>query len=115
LTDLYASFDPAESVRDIDFSGDVRAQLSDLRLFLAERLYAYPRVAAATAKGRRIVTALCEHYRRSPTDKILALQKRNAGTLEEAVKDYVAGMTDGFARLQSAHIAQESTPARKAA
>ena len=69
-----------------------------LRTFLSKRMYEHPRVLAAGMEGRRTVLTLCEQLMRAPTDKVLSLQKRTGGTLAEAIKDYVAGMTDAYAK-----------------
>jgi dGTPase len=86
----------------IDFSDSMRTQLNELRSFLAEKMYMHPRVYNRAIEGQKIIHLLCNHYLQHPSEKILAIGQRTNGTLPEAVKDYVAGMTDNFAWLQAA-------------
>lgn len=97
VTDLYAS-------SGINFSGTMREELQELRHFLHAHLYEHPNILAAMEEGKKIVTQLCEEYVRKPPEKVLALQEMTEGSLEEAVKDYVAGMTDQFAVAASSSL-----------
>lgn len=82
----------------VGFSPDMRAAINPLRGFLTERLYGHPSVAGGKAEGKRILRRLCDAYLAHPISKITELKERTDSSLLEAVKDYVAGMTDGFAR-----------------
>jgi dGTPase len=93
LDDVYHASSPL-----IKFCTQKRNDINQLRQFLAERMYAHPRVLERGQEGQRIVHLLCEAFFKNPPDKVLALQKKTESTLVEAVKDYVAGMTDMFAR-----------------
>lgn len=93
LDDVYASTTPL-----IGFSAEMETQMKALRVFLMERMYGHPRVREANVEGQRIIGSLCAKLFTEPSEKILALQERTKGTLAEATKDYVAGMTDGFAK-----------------
>ncbi len=86
----------------IDFSDAMRMQLNELRSFLAQHMYMHPRVYNRAIEGQKIIGLLCNYYLEHPNEKILALGQRTGGSLPEAVKDYVAGMTDNFAWLQAA-------------
>lgn len=86
----------------LEFSPGMRASLDELRTFLAERMYYHPRVRNRAVDGQRIVHLLCDWYIDHPIDKILAIEERTDGNRIDAVKDYVAGMTDNFAWLQAA-------------
>lgn len=88
----------------IRFSPSMRAELDELRQFEWTHVITHPLVLAKVQSGKRLVSEVCERLFRDPTDKVLQLQQRNGSTLEEAVKDYVAGMTDDFARLQAAEL-----------
>ena len=55
-------------------------------------------------EGKQIVDALCTAYRDHPPEKVLDLQVRAGGSLAEAVKDYVAGMTDRFAAEKASEL-----------
>jgi len=93
LDDVYVS--PKALVR---FSDGMGRQLDELKKFLSQRMYFHPRVLEGSKEGQQIVTALCDGLLRNPTEKVTALMKKNTSTLAEAVKDYVAGMTDGYAK-----------------
>ncbi len=86
----------------IQFSSDMRTRLNELRSFLSGKMYLHPRVQNRAIEGQKIIGLLCNHYLNHPTEKILALGQRTGSNLPEAVKDYVAGMTDNFAWLQAA-------------
>ncbi len=79
-------------------SKDMKVQLKELRGFLWTHMYEHPRVLEASTDGKASVIALCEKFFSDPSDKVLALQKRTGSSLPEGVKDYVAGMTDAYAK-----------------
>lgn len=84
----------------VEFSKELRSELNELRNFLMQKLYLDPRVAGGKAEGKEIVKKLCTAYEQKPDAHILDLQKRTGSSLIIAIKDYVAGMTDAFAREQ---------------
>jgi dGTPase len=96
----------------IQFSSTMRERLNELRSFLSGKMYLHPRVQNRAIEGQKIIGLLCNHYVTHPTEKILALGQRTGSNLPEAVKDYVAGMTDNFAWLQAAEegLLEELTP-----
>jgi dGTPase len=96
LSDVHAC-----SAELVAFSRPMDVELLKLRAFLQEHMYAHPRVTKPGIEGQRIIRLLCEHYLQSPNDKIVALRKQTGSSAPEAVKDYVAGMTDAFARTQA--------------
>ena len=118
VSDLYAtsaSLIDAAGIRSLDdvrdrrepliaLSADMRAMLDELRGFLWERMLLHPAVRGPADAGKRLVAALCARLHERPTDKVKALQDRTGGSPEEAVKDYVAGMTDEFASLQAREL-----------
>ncbi|MBI2636042.1 dNTP triphosphohydrolase [Candidatus Peregrinibacteria bacterium] len=93
LDDVYSALRPI-----VKFSDGMIASLRTLHDFLNERMYANARVLEAGRQGQEIVTALCDKFYARPIAKVLELQKRIGDSLHEAVKDYVAGMTDAYAR-----------------
>lgn len=99
LVDAYAAPAPI-----VSFSRNMQEKLEPLRRFLKERMYGHPRVVGAGAEGQAIIRDLCASFFRSPPPKVLALREMTGGALPQAVKDYVAGMTDTFARASSANI-----------
>lgn len=85
----------------IAFSEDMRSKLDALRSFLWANMYNHPAVIERSKEGQKIIQLLCAHYIKNPNDKVLELQKQTGGLIQEAVKDYVAGMTDSFACTQA--------------
>ncbi len=82
----------------VGFSPNVHDLLDEWRTFLWSNFYVHPKVIAPMQEGQQILIALCQHYFANPADKILTLQNRTKSSLPEAVKDYVAGMTDAYAK-----------------
>lgn len=111
VTDLYAETErrlKAEKIRTLNdvyacdtelvgFSVATVRMLTELRKFLWDHLYKSPSVLRQASRGKRVITSLFKAYMKSPPAKVKALRKKFGGTLEEAVKDYIAGMTDTFA------------------
>ena len=95
LEDVYAKAN--EPVR---FSEPMKKRIAELRAFLWKRMYLHPDVLTCANEGRTIVTALCDRLFAQPNDKIRELMQEHSSNLPEAVKDYVAGMTDAFAIQQ---------------
>jgi len=92
LEEVYTAKSPC-----ITFSERMKQDLHTLREFLWDHMYLHPQVLEKSTQGKEVVHALCTHLYKHPTPKVLALQKLSAGALQEAVKDYVCGMTDGYA------------------
>ncbi|MEK7218562.1 MAG: dGTP triphosphohydrolase [Patescibacteria group bacterium] len=93
VRDVYDSAEPL-----VSFSRAMEEDLGGLRSFLWERMYNHPRVSEAGAEGQGILRWLCDRFFGDPTEKVLELKRLTGSTLPEAVKDYVAGMTDSYAR-----------------
>ncbi|MFA5750649.1 MAG: dNTP triphosphohydrolase [Candidatus Shapirobacteria bacterium] len=118
VTDLYAATErelkthTIGTLKDVSaaqaplvrFSDAMQKELKTLHDFLWQHLYLHPHVQTCNAYGQSIVTTLCRQYASHPSDKILALVKKNSSPLPEAVKDYVSGMTDAFALKQACEL-----------
>jgi dGTPase len=81
----------------ITFSIETAKNITELRSILEEHLYGSSVIRSRSAKGKRTLRTLFQHFLKSPPEKVLALQERTASSLPQAVCDYIAGMTDGFA------------------
>jgi dGTPase len=82
----------------IRFSTEMAAEQRELKSFLRRNLYQHFLVARMANKARRIVTELFGALRSDP--KMLPPQHRAAAerdSLERAIADYIAGMTDRYA------------------
>ncbi len=96
-----SSMKPSDA-EPISFSKEMRDGINDIRLFLWDHLYMHPQIRQQAESGQKVVDHLCRMLFEHPTDKIMELQERTGSTLLEAVKDYVAGMTDTYARAMAA-------------
>ncbi len=92
LNDVYAATSPLAA-----FSPDMQAMADELRGFFWKRMYLSPPVVAQADQGRHVIAGLFDAYMKNPPAKVTALHERNGGDREDAVKDYIAGMTDTFA------------------
>jgi dGTPase len=81
----------------VSFSKAIHQKLEVLRKALWDGLYQSPAVLKHSKKGQDIIRMLFRAYETSPPEKVFSLQKRTGSSLPEAIKDYIAGMTDGFA------------------
>ncbi len=82
----------------IAFSTQMRDGIQELRRFLWDHMYTHEQVRSSAQSGKDIVDTLCRHFFEQDSDKITELMTRTGSSRVEAVKDYVAGMSDTFAR-----------------
>lgn len=92
LDDVYVCSTPL-----VDFSADTRQRINTLRTFLWDNMYMHPDVSKNAQRGKEIVIALCREFHKNSIPKIEELMAVHSSSHTEAVKDYVAGMTDAFA------------------
>jgi dGTPase len=83
----------------VDHSPEVRELRAGLETFLRERVYRHYRVLRMAHKGQRIVRMLFDEFCRRP-EQMPDRYRRRARELpvEQAVCDYLAGMTDRYAQ-----------------
>ncbi|MDR2129228.1 MAG: deoxyguanosinetriphosphate triphosphohydrolase [Burkholderiaceae bacterium] len=86
----------------VQFGAPLRAQLDALKHFLLQKLYRHPQVCANTDLGRRVVRELFAAYCAHPAQ--MRPQFATRADRERAVADYIAGMTDRFARREHARL-----------
>ena len=84
------------------FSSAMTKKLRALREYLAENLYRSSAVIRHSDQGKNIVRLLFAAYETDPPVKVRELQVRLNSALPEAIKDYIAGMTDQYAMQQAA-------------
>lgn len=90
--------DVRHSVHEIvGFSVGCRAELEELRGFLWEHVYGSDSVQKQARRGQAVIRRLFRRYIKTPPPKVRALARLLDCSMEDAVKDYVAGMTDTFA------------------
>jgi len=96
-----------QSVDDVRKHGDRLVRLSDglqskvkqLEDFLLERVYSHDHVAQMTTKAKRFLKKIFEAYQSNPNQLPPKYRERARDEgLEAAICDYVAGMTDRYAR-----------------
>jgi dGTPase len=101
----------AAAQRIVSPSPEVCVLKAELESFLRSRVYGHYRVMRMSAKGRRIVDALFTEFRLHPQQlrDRYALQAQ-AGPVERAVCDYLAGMTDHYAQDEYLRLFQPYSP-----
>jgi dGTPase len=83
----------------VSFSDIRKKQTRELANFLYTRVYTAPKVQQHTEEGKRIIKQLFQYLYDNP-EKMLpahAQKVKDGMPKEDAVKDYIAGMTDRFA------------------
>ena len=80
----------------VSFSESMRMQSGELNRFLLANLYRHPQVMETTARAQTIVTELFAAYCSDPS-QFQFDEKTATISLQRAVADYIAGMTDRFA------------------
>jgi dGTPase len=97
-----ARFGPAVVGGSASAASDMHA----IKAFLRVALYRHPRVVEQTEAAKQVVHDL---YRAYVTDStLLPAQHARRLPLEQAVADYIAGMTDRFAMREHAKLCSES-------
>lgn len=92
-------------------SREVEALKLELEEFLRQRVYRHHRVLRMAQKGKRIVVGMFEEFVRHPEllpDRYRA--RVEVQGRERVVCDYIAGMTDRFAREEYLRLFQPDTP-----
>lgn len=84
------------------FSADIAADLKQIRTFLWEKMYMTEQVMTQAEAGKALIKKLFDTYIATPPEEVTKLMTRSI-TKEDAVKDYIAGMTDTFAIEVSKH------------
>jgi dGTPase len=97
VDDVYAASSPL-----VTFSAPMKKALAQHRKFLWNNLYLSPSVQRQAKRGQKIIARLFHFYEKQPSRKIQDLQRKTNGALAEAIKDYIAGMTDQYA-IESLH------------
>lgn len=88
----------ASSAHVLTFSPSMRHALQELRSFLWTNMCLHPAIRKPADEGKNLVIALCDRLYKNPSSKIQMLARSLQSSTHEAVKDYVAGMTDTFAK-----------------
>ncbi|MFH1720892.1 MAG: deoxyguanosinetriphosphate triphosphohydrolase [Patescibacteria group bacterium] len=83
----------------VAFSPQMKKDVKELRDFLFEHFYSTEKVQSHLKKGRRIIQDLFEIY----VSDITKIPERNRSADDKPeiiIRDYIAGMTDGFAKKE---------------
>lgn len=81
----------------VAFAPDWAKRFRELKDFLQERYYFAPEVKKHTEAGQEIVSKIFRHLEQHP-DQLPTYLRDSADPLENQITDYIAGMTDRFAR-----------------
>jgi dGTPase len=96
---MVASVIQASTEGKVEMEKDVFDVLIETREFLYKRVYTRPEVQSEHARARALLRALCDHFTAHPAE----LPKSEDDDQTRLV-DYVAGMTDRFARREYERI-----------
>lgn len=89
----------------VNLSEPAQALIGEVEAFLLERVYRHPTVQAMAADGQRRLKALFAAYCQAPEEMSDRFAARvGAESLPRVVGDYLAGMTDRFARKESERL-----------
>ena len=78
---------------------DLRSELRQLKTTLFRKLYRHPKVRSAASGGTRLLPHLFHHFRDHPGQLPGHFRRRiGDSSRDRVVCDYIAGMTDRFAR-----------------
>lgn len=90
---------------EVSMGAEVFEVLLDTREFLFERVYERPEVKPEQDRARALLRAICDHYRAHPKEIPEGPEGSDPATdLDTRLIDYVAGMTDRFARREYERI-----------
>ncbi len=78
------------------FSLEMLAMIKELRKFLYDNFYMHPDVYGFVLQGERMIKKLFEFYLKNPKEFPRKKFLEQEDDLVVEVKDYIAGMTDGF-------------------
>jgi dGTPase len=86
----------------VRFSPEMRRLTDEVQRFLRANLYRHPQVAATTGLARTVLQELFDRYVDDPSQ--MHAQQLGGRSVERAVADYIAGMTDRFALQEHARL-----------
>ena len=89
---------------DIAMSDSVWNAMMELRAYLFSRVYASPLVKAESEKAARLITCLFDYYIDHIESVPIEYREISEGDDVRAVTDYVAGMTDRYAKTRFQEI-----------
>lgn len=103
LLDVYAAKVPL-----VHFSPEMESLLKEHRTFLWDHLYKSSSVQKQANQGKETIRTLFSAYMEKPPLRVKELMKRSGSSKEEAVKDFIAGMTDTYALSSLAELRKDS-------
>jgi len=93
------------SLESIRLSDKMTPKREELYAFLKTNMYGNPRVHERREEGQRMIAKVFRHYLAQPPKEVIDRQRRFDCSLQQAIVDYLAGMTDTFLLEQAAQIA----------
>lgn len=82
----------------IFFSTEGAEKIQELRKYLYDNFYKHPFILARVNEAQNIIKELFNYYKKNPAEIKDSSMRIKEATVEEAVCDYIAGMTDQYAR-----------------
>ena len=80
----------------VHFSDWMESNLADIRKFSRRYIYNHPRIKAMSEDAERIIFELFKYFKQN-IDDIPSTFIESSDSIERAIADYIAGMTDRFA------------------
>ncbi len=94
---------------DIRLSAEVWDAMMELREFLFQHVYMSPEVLEEVDKATRLIDALFDYYMAHPQEVPEECRAIAGGDTLQAVVDYIAGMTDRYAKSRIRELFEPNT------
>ncbi len=88
----------------IIFSTETSEKIQELRNYLYNNFYKHPVILSKVNEAQHIIEKLFNYYKKHPAEIKDSSMHIEEATVEEAVCDYIAGMTDQYARKKFLNI-----------
>ena len=82
------------------FSTEMQAKNQELKHFLQQNLYLNPEILKKTEEGQKIINFLFKFYQKKPGIIEQSFTINPEDPLERSIADYIAGMTDPYAKRE---------------
>ncbi len=82
----------------LDFSPEIKKKMQELQKFLIKYFYESPKIIKRNEEASDIIHTLFKYYVKHPQEAKDSSMFTKEASVTEAVCDYIAGMTDDFAR-----------------
>jgi dGTPase len=92
----------------VDYDKELKEKIGEMRKFLFENFYKNPKIVKKNEEAKKIITCLFKYYSKHPDEAKDSSMNYKEATEQETVGDYIAGMTDDFARKKYLYLKAKS-------